>query len=288
VQQDKRIEEDGSTTEYVFSMGTNYDDHLFLGMTFGMPSIHYSYSSSYIESDINNSISDFSTFQLYDNVTTNGIGFNGKFGLAYRINDWVRIGGAFHTPTYYYMHDDYSSYINAVLDTSQGSDYYTPIGSYNYDLVTPWRAMAGIGIFFKQSGFISIDYEFVDYGSMHYNFKNFTTPEEQSIEGQLNQTINAKYGPASNLRAGGEYAYDIWRFRAGVAWYGSPFKEGIEEPGYNYSQLSFSGGLGIRTDNFFADMAYVHTNSKEFYQPYSLSEEFVPGVSITRIQGMWY
>lgn len=285
VQQDNRIDENGSAMEYVFSIGSNYDDRLFLGATLGMPSIHYSFSSSYVESDVNQTIPDFSNFQLYDNLTSNGIGFNGKFGIAYRANDWIRLGGAIHTPTIYYMHDDYNSYINAVLDTSQGAAYSTPYGSYDYDLITPWRALGSVAVFFKQYGFISVDYEFVDYGAMHYKFSRYAPVEDLAYEGTLNQSIDQKYGTASNVRVGGEFVYDLFRFRAGFGYNGSPFKSGVASNGYDYSRVDISGGFGVKTDVFSVDAAYIHSASNEFYQPYSLSSEFVPGVGIKRNTG---
>jgi hypothetical protein len=285
VEQDNRIEENGSATEYLFSVGSNYDDKLFLGASIGMPSLHYSYSSSYVESDVNNEIPNFNNFQLIDNRSSDGVGFNGKFGLSYRVNEWVRFGGAFHTPTYYYLHDQYNSYINAVLDTSQSASYSTPYGSYNYDLITPWRALASVAVFIKQYGFISVDYEFVDYGAMHYNFKKYVTSDELAFESNLNTAIDQKYGPASDIRIGGEFVYDIFRFRAGYDIYGSPFKKGVAEEGNDYSRRNITGGIGIKTDNFSVDAAYVHTTSNEWYQPYTLTTESVPGVDIKRNTG---
>ena len=285
VQQDNRIEENGSITEYLFSVGANYDDKLFLGGSLGMPSLHYSYSSSYVETDVNHVHPDFSSFELLDNRTSDGVGFNGKFGATYIINDWVRLGGAVHTPTYYYMHDGYNSYISSVLDTSGGASYYTPDGSYDYSLVTPWRAIGSAAIFFKQYGFISVDYEFVDYSSMHFKFNKFISPDEKSYETTLNTSIDQKYGPASNIRVGGEFAYDILRVRAGVGFNGSPFKSGVAVEGQDYSSKTISGGLGIKTDNFSIDAAYVHSSSNQFFQPYSLSTQFVPGVDIKKNTG---
>ncbi len=286
VQQDKLITEDGSVTEYLFSIGSNYDDQLYLGASIGMPSLHYSYSSSYVESDVNEGIPDFSSFQLYDNLTTDGVGFNGKFGIAYRLNEWVRFGGSIHTPTIYFLHDAYSSTINTDLENSQFS-YSTLNGSYNYNLVTPWRAIGSIALFYKEFGFLSFDYEFVDYAAMQYKFKKFSSIEEKAIENSLNETIDLKYAPASNIRIGAEIAYNMLRFRAGAGLYGSPFQEGVGTEGYDYSRKFISGGLGVKAAKFSIDAAYVHSTSNEFYQPYTLDpeSETVPGVGIKNTTG---
>jgi hypothetical protein len=130
-----------------------------------------------------------------------------------------------------------------------------------------------------------VDYEYVDYSTMQYNFKSFSSTPEIAFENSLNQTISQKYGSASNVRVGGEFVYDIFRFRAGFGYYGTPFKSGIAVIGYDGSRTIVSGGAGIKTDNFSVDAAYIHSASKEFYQPYSLSSEAVPGVGINRNTG---
>ncbi|MBA2407102.1 MAG: hypothetical protein H0V65_03795, partial [Chitinophagales bacterium] len=207
------------------------------------------------------------------------------FGVAYRLNDWVRFGGSIHTPTIYLLHDEYSSSINADIDNLSETSYSTPNGSYNYNLITPWRAIGSIALFYKEFGFLSVDYEFVDYSAMQYQFKKFASIDEKNIENNLNETIDLKYAPASNIRIGAEIAYNVMRFRAGAGFYGSPFKEGVGTEGYDYSRMFISGGLGLKTEKFSIDAAYIHGSSNEFYQPYALTSETVPGVGMKNTTG---
>jgi len=283
VQQDGSISQNGSTSEFLFSIGSNYDDHLLLGMSLGMPSIHYNSTINWRETDANNVHSDFNDFTLINFLSTNGTGFNAKFGATYIFNDVIRVGAALHTPTYYWMHDDYSATINSNLNSVGGISYPSPQGSYNYDLVTPWRAVGSVAAYYKKYGFISLDYELADYSSMSYHFKRNVSIDEKAIESSLNQTINLKYKLASNVRVGAEFAYDMFRLRGGVAYYGSPFQSGIATGDNDYSRMSFSGGVGIRGQHAFFDVAYVRTTAKEFYQPYTLvNQQPVPGVSLDK------
>ena len=51
------------------------------------------------------------------------------------------------------------------------------------------------------------------------------------------------------------------------------------------ASTSISGGAGIHSGSFYVDAAYVHTNSKEFFQPYTLASGDVPGVGINKNTG---
>ena len=283
IQQSGYLSQSGNITEYLFSLGSNYNDHLLLGMSVGMPAIHYNLAGSHSETDINNMHSDFNNFMFRNYLTTNGNGFNAKFGATYIFNDYLRVGAAIHTPTYYWMHDDYSATIHSDLNSVGGIDWSSPQGSYNYDLVTPWRAIGSIAAYYKKYGFISLDYELVDYGAMSYHFKKNVSVDEKAIESSLNQTINKKYGMASNVRLGAELAYDMFRLRGGAAYYGSPFQANIATGNNDFSSWSFSGGAGIRGKHAFFDAAYVRTKSNQFYQPYTLADQAVPGVALNKV-----
>ncbi len=283
IEQSGYISQEGSNTEYLFSFGGNYDDHLMLGMTVGLPSINYNSYTTFTESDINSVYGDFESFTKTDYLNTNGVGINAKFGLSYIFNQYFRVGAALHTPTYYYMHDNYNLIVNSNLEKGKTWSWSSPDGSYDYHLVTPLRGIFSAAVMFKQHGFIDVDYEIVPYDGMHYNFNRYATSEEISIEQSLNQTINQKYRFTQNVRAGGEYVYDIFRLRAGVAYYGSPYNSGVATGESDYSRLSFSGGAGIREKHGYLDFAYVHTLAKEYYQAYTLTDQSVPGVAIDKV-----
>ena len=60
--------------------------------------------------------------------------------------------------------------------------------------------------------------------------------------------------------------------------YGSPFRAAEKISGADFSRTSYSGGLGIRDNNYFVDLGYIHSSSNEYFQPYTLSDQSVPGV----------
>jgi len=264
----------GKYNDLSFSGGANYEDKVYLGMSIGFPSLKFRSKSTYTEEDTKNSIDNFNQFSLIENLTTTGNGINAKLGIIYRLKNWLRIGAAIHAPTVFFMNDVYTADLSANTDSSGYSEGNSPKGIFKYRLATPWRAVGSIAFVFKKLGFLSVDYEFVDYGIAAYTF-NTNDPFESALENDINQNISAIYGTTNNIRIGAEFKLEAFRIRGGYAIYGSPFKKGVTFS-TNNKRENLSLGLGYRGDNFFFDMAYIRTQSKNAESPYTLSTETVP------------
>jgi len=261
VTQRKTVSTSGSMNEVVMSLGGNYSDKLYIGATLGFPFIHYSEQSTYKEIDSEDSISNFNSFTVSDDLSTSGAGINFKFGLIYRPIDLIRIGLAFHSPTYYYsMQDEYSRKIESDLATQGKHSQSSPKGSFEYELTTPLRVIGSLAFVLGEYGLISADYEFVDYSEPRLRAENTDFFDQ-------NDAIQNKYTATSNLRVGTEWRLNPLAFRAGYALYGSPFKSGVNDG--KRSTLSF--GLGFREKQFFIDFAYAYTKQSEDYYFYSPS-----------------
>ena len=282
VQQSKSIVTRGGYNEFTLSFAGNYGNRLYIGATIGIPTIRYKYSSTYTEEDVNNLQPDFQSFSLDEVVNTNGIGINAKFGLIYRINDYVRIGGAVHSPTAFTMSDSYHSSMSSQLDISGDYSYDSPDGNYDYGMITPWRLVGSAALTFKKIGFISLDYEWLDYSQSSFNFDRNGDASDLSYETTVNNNIDTKYTTASNIRLGGELMYDVFRFRAGYAIQGTPFNSGIAAGDQDYSKQTWTAGVGIKDKSFFIDLGYGHTMSKEYDIQYVLADQQNDGASIDK------
>lgn len=263
-EQSKSITTGGSMGETVFTLGGNYDDKLYMGMTVGIPHIHYSEETNYTEK-ADSAYNTFKSFELNQSLKTTGVGFNIKFGMIYRPTDWIRIGGAFHSPTYFSMHDEYSS--NMVTHFSNPNYYYptaySPAGSYDYSLVTPMRAIGSLGFVIQKKGLVGIDYEYTDYSSASLSSSKYKFLNE-------NKAIRAKYVEGNIIRLGTEWRLAPMSIRAGAAYYTSPFR-GETNIG---TRMDYSAGIGFRDENFFLDFAYVYSQYSEkyfFYDPSLIS-----------------
>lgn len=257
-EQSKAVTSSGSMGETVFTLGGNYSDKLYMGATIGIPHIRYHEESTYMEK-ADTAWNQFESFDLNQDSRTTGVGFNFKFGMIYKPADWVRVGGAIHTPSYFDMNDDWSSDMTTkVLGGEYSSE--SPSGRYDYSLVTPMHTIGSLGFVIKKMGLIGIDYEFVDYPSATLRSSKYKYINE-------NKAIRNKYVEGSNIRFGTEWRLAPMSIRAGAAYYTSPFK-GSETTG---ARIDYSAGIGFREENFFLDFAYVLSQASDNYYMYDAS-----------------
>ncbi len=259
--QSKAVTTSGSMGETVFTLGGNYSDKLFLGATIGIPHIRYHEESTYMEEGDSTALNGFQSFELNQDLRTTGVGFNFKFGMIYKPTDWVRIGGAIHSPSYFEMHDDWSSDMKTSFSNAQwNGESESPSGIYDYSLVTPMRTMGSIGFIIKKIGLIGVDYEFVDYPSATLRSDKYKYLTE-------NKAIREKYMEGSNIRVGTEWRLQPLSLRGGFAYYSSPFKRGTGNDGVG-ARIDYTAGIGFREENFFLDFAYVLSQASENYYLY--------------------
>lgn len=259
-QQGKSIASGGGMGETVLSLGGNYDDRLYIGATVGIDRIRYDEQSQYQENGDSTALNGFKSFSLTQDLLTTGNGINFKIGVIYKPTDWFRFGGALHTPTYYSMHDQWSSSMTTkFIKPDEAFTSQSPNGTFDYSLVTPMRAIGSLAFVIKQMALIGIDYEFVDYRSARLHAgSNYGFSDE-------NSTINQTYTTANNFRFGIEYRLNPVSIRAGIAYYGSPYKKTLQN---NAIRLDYTGGIGFRMNKLFIDLATVISQTSDLYYLY--------------------
>lgn len=266
----KSIESRGSMGETYLTFGGNYSNKLYLGATVGFDHVRYFEESEYTEFDSQDTMSVFDSYTYSSSLSTRGVGFNFKFGMIYRVNDWVRFGGSIHSPTYLTLSDQYSNKMSATYDNNQTLSAQSPQGSYDYFITTPMRATGSLAFIIAKMGLISADYEFVDYSSA-------VISSSPNVFFDANNAIRSKYTSTGNLRVGTEWRLDPFSVRAGYAMFGNPYKTGV---GNNFSKNVMSVGFGIREKEYFLDFAYNYAITDENY--YLYSPELVSAASTTR------
>ncbi len=266
IQQSEDVLSKGAQNQWDFSYGASYKDKLYVGASLGLSSLRFTQQRIYREVE-NNPNTPFQNLTLRDDLTTTGNGLNARLGLIYRPLDLIRFGASFQTPTYFSMHDDYSTSLDTRLNQSYSES--TDPGEYQYNLTTPMRATGGVAVFLNKYGFISGDVEYVDYSSARLK-----DPADNAGFQGINNTISTKYASAVNLRLGAEGRFDIFRVRAGYALYGSPYKNDA----YDRQKSFVTLGGGIRQANRFFDVAFVNTAYNSVYSPYTISDNSQPVV----------
>jgi len=260
VQQTKYVETYGSTNETVLSAGANIADKLFLGVTFAFPYIRYHEVSTFTETDKNEIIPYFKSFDKREYLDTKGSGFNFKAGLIFMPVEFFRIGGSIHTPTNYYnMSDNYNAAMNSYFDNGDNFSKNPTEAYFEYKIKTPLRATGSVAFILGKYGLISADYEYIDYSTANLRASDYSFSSE-------NNAIRSQYTAANNFRVGGEFKAGVVALRGGYNFYGSPYK-GAGSMG---SRNGYSFGLGFRDKGYFMDFAYNHSQAEAIYYLYNI------------------
>ena len=267
------VSEKGNMGELTIALAGDYEDKLSVGLAAGVSLIDFRKGKIYQEEDKNETIEYFDKLKYEESLTTSGTGINVKLGLIYKINPFIRAGLAVHSPTWVSLSDSYS-YTMAYQYTDYDPNTNDPVthsaeetpedGVFDYKVKTPWRAIGSLGAIIGKKGFISADIEMVDYTKGSFNLtSDLNTEETRSLEKELNRKISTSFQQTFNFRIGGEYAHDVFRFRAGLGLYGSPIDGDTE------LKKVYSTGVGFHKDDFFVDLAYRLSQGKEGYSPFA-------------------
>ena len=294
VNQQQNINSSGGITDVAISAGSRQNDKLFFGATFTVSIIDYKRNSVYRESDATGiTNNDFNYFEAEEYLRTKGAGANFKLGIIYKPIEYLRLGLAFHTPTYYSLKDTYSNTITTDVEGYAGNGAKTQSskefnngqnGEFPYEMLNTGRIMAGASYVFRedrdikrQRGFISADIEWIPYKLPFF----YAGEENEPYMVKVNKTIDKLYKSAFNYRVGAELKFSPVMIRGGLSWYGSPYKPG-EIQG---SKMNISGGLGYRDKGVFIDLTYVQQITKDGFYPYQLDQGFYAPVNVHTTTG---
>ncbi len=289
----------GGITELALAFAAAQRDRFFYGFTLGIPFLHYDRESTFTEADAGTDVNNkFDFASIKQNLVTKGTGLNLKMGIIYKPVEYVRLGLAFHTPSFYRLTDRYNATVSTHTEgymglQTQSSDLLTGSqdAEFGYWMFTPYRIIGSASYVLreiedvrKQKGFLTADIEYVNYKATSYT----TDPEGDNSQGtknylkSLNKAIDNAYKGSFNFRAGGELKFTTVMARLGLAYYGNPYKDIAGEKG---NRLQLSGGLGYRNKGMFIDFTYVHTMGKDVDFAYRLQNQAFSGARLKQTGG---
>ena len=267
ITQSNIVSERGGINELVVALGGNYKERILIGATLGFPVFRYHRISDYTETVLpgnTNNLAGFSSFTYNNDLSINGSGVNLKLGTILKLTNFFRIGAAFHTPTIYTLSEVTDYGISSVV----GGNRYSlstanilPQQRFDYSFITPYKAVLSASLVIKKLGFVTADYEVVDYSTMQFRYQSGTDASGTSnrvLENNMNNSIRATYQAATNIRLGAEIKLGkSFMARAGAGYYSNPYKTGP-----SMERFDVSAGLGFRTKHFFADFGLLNSTYK--------------------------
>lgn len=291
IDQYSSVETRGSIGEYAITMGFNFVDKFYFGASLGIQSVNYKrnayYGENYVYLNDQYPSGDYMPYQLdYMNymqrTRISGTGINLKLGATYRPVDFLRIGIAYHTPTYYSLSmrydaemwsrtysagnnpDGYDLGPNGYMYDNVYSGVWEDAGHYGWGFRSPSRLLTGVAVTIAKRVILSADYERSWYQGIRL--------KKSPIDGLEYPVVEDLFKGSNTVRIGAEGMVMPWlALRAGYIWSGSTlrneYKDVILTHPIAKEQNYITAGLGFKfTRSVYLDLAYQYNTTN--YTPY--------------------
>lgn len=284
------MEEKGSIDTYDFNVGTTFSDMLSIGATVSVTDLNYRLHSLYAENWYSGDQS-VGGYDMENFLRTDGTGWQVKVGAIFKPIQELRIGVAYHSPTWYQMTDNYAAGVISDINKTN-KKVYTDEYYHDYDFRTPDKWTFSLAGVIAQQFILSADYELTNYKNMHLKDAGGAP---YTLE---NSYIKSDYKNTSTLRVGAEARITPqFSARVGYMWQQSPFQKSFKEANEmaidnssieNVAQVAgtatqyaivgdsnyITWGLGYKfTPNFYTDVAFVIKDRKDDLYTYARSEK---------------
>ena len=286
------VTQTGSGMEASLGYGASFNNKFSLGANIGIPFFTFEETKNYVEFDDSNTIDFFEDLIYEETLETSGFGINAKLGVIYKPTNRLRVSVAGHSPSLMILNDIFFTDFTYTFSDNAAPETITinsPNGEFEYQFRTPWRAIVGAAYMFKlggeliqrrneedidfadrrknqMRGFISGEVEYVSFTNASFNLTaNSSNPLDEQLENALNGEIGADLQAVPIIKLGAELAKGNLRYRAGVRYEPSIYKSNSD------TNIKYSGGLGIRINRVFVDLAGSFNSGNSTYSPYLLT-----------------
>ena len=270
----------GRKNDYIFNIGANISDFLYIGANLGFTAMNYDYSEYFKEaamdpSDFEIELANgdrmyFDRMKYNYNYYVETSGVYGKFGFILTPGAGLRLGAAIQTPTATTVREEWShSGQTEFTDSRYSASASSPYGSDKYNFREPWRANFGLAYTLGHFAVISADYEMCDYSTMKFKREHFSDYHDYFED--INHEIETIYGMSHMFRLGAEVKLGTVAIRGGYGYTRSPEKADIfGDPLPKMKTQNASFGLGYASQkSFFADAAVRYCfATREHFMPY--------------------
>lgn len=290
-----QVEERGGIDEYNIALGGNFGNIVYWGMDFGILDLDFTRRTKYSETLSNayvgedgsqgtNFVRSAANWSLNNYYSVSGHGWNYKLGFIIKPIQELRLGFAFHTPTWYSLTEVFGADVSYDYpDTRIEPDRVYTNSGYDgindFNLRTPWRFMASAAVVAADRLIVSADVDWTSHQYLHFSSPYYDEPDwsfdvvpEDNPFYYPNQDIKDYYKTSVTFRAGAEFRVTPgFSVRAGYAHTSSPVKEEAADgsmtiytagtdPSYEFEDATdyVTAGLGYRYRHFYIDAAYVY------------------------------
>lgn len=240
----------GYNSKFTLNVASQYGDNLYLGASLNFHSLLYDRYDEFTENGYD-AASEIQ-FTTFDNLLhTEGSGFSFSLGAIAKLNEFVRLGGSYQSPTWYRLTDDLSQRIDSDLaDEDINFINFNVVNLFEaYTIKTPGKLTGSMAVIFGRNGLLSFDYGYQDMSQAELR------PSNDSSFAIINDQISDELGAVSSFRLGGEYRIERISLRGGYRFEQSPYTNGNTIGDLN----GFSAGIGYSFGGSRIDLAFNRT-----------------------------
>lgn len=254
VDQEYSFISNGYNGKFTINFAAEYQKKLYFGVNLNIHSIDYTQSTFLFES-AQNPDSFINAIAFQNTLRTDGEGFSFNLGTIYKANEFVRLGIAYESPTWYDLRDRLVQSVRTLRtegDTQITENVSPDIVNFfpDYRLKTPGKLTGSLALILGKQCLISFDYSYKDYSETEFR------PENDAFFAAQNRAIDDLLTDTSEFRLGGEYRIENLSLRAGYRYEDSPYKDGETLGDLN----AFSLGAGYNFGLFRLDLAFDQSN----------------------------
>ena len=238
----------GFNSKFIFNVASQYNENLYLGASLNFHAVTFEKFSQLNESgyDAASALQDVTFRNL---LYTEGVGFSFNLGGIAKLNESLRVGASYQSPTWYEFEDEFTQEINSNLaDSEIGFINFNNVSTLfpKYKIKTPGKINASAALVFGKQGLLSFDYSYQDMSKAE--LRPASDPNFSSENSFIAQTLKA----VNSYRIGGEYKIENWSLRGGYRFEDSPY---LDETTIG-DLTGFSVGLGYNFGGTKLDFAF--------------------------------
>ncbi|WP_335966644.1 aromatic hydrocarbon degradation protein [Galbibacter sp. PAP.153] len=224
--QEQLVVTSGFNSKYTLNFASQYSDNIYLGFGLNFHSLERTKNTQFDEYGYD-SDSKLQYVQFDNELFTYGNGFSFNIGGIAKLNNIVRVGASYQSPTWYTMTDELFQRINTdyYADPNDANTTYseaTPNSTIvfpDYKIQIPGKYTGSAAFIFGQSGLLSVDYSYQDMSNAKIK------PTTDPYFAEENRAMEELFQGVSTVRVGGEYRIKNLSLRGGYRYEGSPYKD---------------------------------------------------------------
>ncbi len=258
IRQSHSLFTDGNLSQWSLGGAIDLSPNFSAGLTLSFYGGSSSYTSDYLQEDINNvytSPIDFDQYTYQQKINSDYSGFELKAGGLFHLSKNIRLGTVITFPTSITVDESWSE--NDVLryDNGDTEAYDLGAGEYDYIIKVPFKFSAGLA-FHNRFGLLSGSVDYRDWSQLKYDSPSDRDPADYSDLLDENKYLRSDYRAVLSYSVGSEL--NILNtgllLRGGYRYVPSPLKN----QGTEFDKTYYSFGLGYVVDgNTSVDMSYV-------------------------------